>query len=165
LAGYEDPAMSDATRATLALSAEGIPYATRRYDYDPNADRTGLQAAEALGLPPGQVFKTLMTKADGKPVCVIAPSDKEVAMKTLAAAVGARGAGMMNPRDAERATGYVVGGISPFAQRKAVPTVLDESALGFEHVWVNAGQRGLLLAIMPQDVVKATGALVAAVTR
>ncbi len=157
--------MSDATRATLALSAEGIAYTTHRYTYDPNAERTGMQAAEALGLPPGQVFKTLMAKADGKPVCVILPSDEEVAMKALAAAVGARSAEMMKPRDAERDSGYVVGGISPFAQRKPVRTVLDGAAFLYDHVYINAGQRGLLLAITPADAVKATSASVAAVTR
>ena len=157
--------MADATRATLALAAEAIPYTTHRYVYDPNADRTGLQAAEALGLPPAQVFKTLMAKADGRPVCVMLPSDEEVAMKTLAAAVGARSAEMMKPKDAERLTGYVIGGISPFAHRKPGPAILDESALAWEHIYLNAGQRGLLLAVTPADVVKFLGANVVAITR
>ena len=104
--------MSKTTPATLALTKAGIAFELFPYDYDPDAPRVGLQAAQALGKAPEQVFKTLMTLADGKPACVIVPSDCEVSMKKLATALGAKSAQMMKPADAERLTGYKVGGVS-----------------------------------------------------
>ena len=147
--------MSKTTPATLALTKAGIAFELFPYDYDPDAPRVGLQAAEALGKAPEQVFKTLMTLADGKPACVIVPSDCEVSMKKLAAALGAKSAQMMKPADAERLTGYKVGGVSPFGQRKPVPTVMDETAILFDQVLINGGQRGLLLGIAPDDALRA----------
>ena len=108
--------MSRQTPATRALDHAGVAYALASYDYDPGAERVGLQAAEALGAPPSQVLKSLMVLADGKPACVVLASDREVAMKKLAAALGARSAEMMKPADAERITGYRVGGVSPSAR-------------------------------------------------
>jgi Cys-tRNA(Pro)/Cys-tRNA(Cys) deacylase len=124
-----------------------------------------LQAAEALGEPPSRVLKTLMALVDGKPVCVILPSDREVAMKRLAAAAGGKSAQMMKPADAERLSGYKVGGISPFGQMRAVPTFLEEAALGEEEVYVNGGQRGLQIRLAPErivDLLNATAATLVA---
>jgi Cys-tRNA(Pro)/Cys-tRNA(Cys) deacylase len=157
--------MSKATRATQALEKAGIAFSLHRYDYDPAADRIGLQAAEALGEPPSRVLKTLMALVDGKPVCVILPSDREVAMKRLAAAAGGKSAQMMKPADAERLSGYKVGGISPFGQMRAVPTFLEEAALGEEEVYVNGGQRGLQIRLAPErivDLLNATAATLVA---
>ena len=156
--------MSKTTPATLALDRAGVAYTLATYAYDPGADRVGLQAAEALGVPPGEVLKTLMVRADGKPACVILASDREVAMKKLAAALGAKSAEMMKPADAERLTGYRVGGVSPFGQKKPVPTVLDAAAAGLPEVFVNGGQRGLQIRLAPGEIVRAAGALVAPVT-
>lgn len=156
--------MSKTTPATLALTKAGIAFELFPYDYDPDAPRVGLQAAEALNMAPEQVFKTLMTLADGKPACVIVPSDCEVSMKKLAAALGAKSAQMMKPADAERLTGYKVGGVSPFGQRKAVPTVMDETAILFDQVLINGGQRGLLLGIAPDDALHAASANLADLT-
>ncbi|GAA0197393.1 Cys-tRNA(Pro)/Cys-tRNA(Cys) deacylase [Brevundimonas nasdae] len=156
--------MSKTTPATLALTKAGIAFELFPYDYDPDAPRVGLQAAQALGKAPEQVFKTLMTLADGKPACVIVPSDCEVSMKKLAAALRAKSAQMMKPADAERLTGYKVGGVSPFGQRKSVPMVMDETAILFDQVLINGGQRGLLLGIAPDDAVRAAGASLADLT-
>src|SRR3954469_7071098 len=113
--------MPKSTRATLALEKLGVTFTLHAYDYDPDADSIGLQAAAALGIAPSRMLKTLMAEVDGKPVCVIIPSDREVSMKKLAAAFHGKTAKMMRPADAERLTGYHVGGISPFAQKKRVP--------------------------------------------
>ncbi len=144
--------MSNATRATTALAKAGIAFTLHRYDYDANADSIGLAAAAALGEDPGRVLKTLMALVDGKPACVIIPSDREVSMKRLAAAFGAKSAQMMKPTEAERSTGYKVGGISPFGQMRPVRTALEESALAHELVYCNGGQRGLQLRLNPRDI-------------
>ncbi|MGK9165605.1 Cys-tRNA(Pro) deacylase [Inquilinus limosus] len=144
--------MSKTTRATQALQRAGVGFAVATYDYDPDADRIGLQAAEAMGVPPRIVLKTLMAEADGKPVCVVVPSDREVGMKKLAAAFGAKSAQMMRPADAERVTGYHVGGISPLGQKRAVPTAIDESAMAEAEIFVNGGQRGLQIRLSPKDL-------------
>jgi Cys-tRNA(Pro)/Cys-tRNA(Cys) deacylase len=157
--------MSKTTPATLALSKANIPFTLATYDYDPNAERVGLQAAEAIGVPPGEVFKTLMLELDGKPVCAIVPSDEEVNMKKLAAALGGKSAHMMKPADAERLTGYKVGGISPLGQRKQVPTALDELAMLYEEIFLNGGQRGLQIRIKPADLISVLDCKVADLTR
>ena len=156
--------MSNTTRATQALSRLGVKFALHGYDYDPDADRIGLQAAEALGVEPQRLLKTLMAEVDGKPVCVVVPSDREVSMKKLAAAFGGKAANMMRPADAERMTGYHVGGISPFGQKKRVPVAVDEAALSETRVYLNGGQRGLQIEIDPNDAVRALGAIVAPLT-
>ncbi|KNY32314.1 Cys-tRNA(Pro) deacylase [Agrobacterium sp. SUL3] len=153
--------MSKTTRATQMLSKAGIAFTTVTYDYDPNADRIGLQAAEAIGEAPHLVLKTLMAELDGKPVCVIVPSDREVSMKKLAAAFGGKSASMMKPADAERATGYHVGGISPFGQKKQVPTAMEAEAMAHAHVYMNGGQRGLQVRLSPQDAQAALKAIIA----
>jgi Cys-tRNA(Pro)/Cys-tRNA(Cys) deacylase len=149
--------MAKATPATLALNKAGIAFTLATYDYDPDADRIGLAAAEALGVAPGIVLKTLMAEVDGEPVCVVLPSDREVSMKKLAAAFGGKVAQMLRPEAAERLTGYRVGGISPFGQKRGVPTVLETSALGLPEVFINGGQRGLQVRLRPADALKALG--------
>ena len=153
--------MSRATRATQMLEKAGIAFTVHAYDYDPGADRIGLQAAEALGEPPARVLKTLMALVDDKPVCVIVPSDREISMKKLAAAVGGKSAQMMKPSDAERVTGYKVGGISPFGQSRKVATLIEAQALAHDLVYVNGGQRGLQVRLAPQGVISASGGVAA----
>lgn len=153
--------MSKATRATKALEKAGVAFNVETYDYDPGADRVGLQAAEALGAEPACVLKTLMTLVDGKPACVIVPSDREVSMKKLAAAFGGKSAEMMKPADAERMTGYKVGGISPFGQMRAVRTAIEEQALVHDLVYINGGQRGLQVRLSPADAQSAANAIAA----
>ncbi len=150
--------MSKTTPGTLLLAKAGIAFDLHPYGYDPDAPRVGLQAAEALNVDPAQTFKTLMAEADGKPVCVVVPSPEEVSMKKLAAHFGAKSAHMMKVPDAERLTGYKVGGISPFGPKKVVPTAIDETAQLFDVIYINAGQRGLLLSIAPDDAVRFLGA-------
>ena len=156
--------MSKTTRATAALAKLGVTFAAHTYDYDPDAARIGLQAAEALGVEPHRVLKTLMAEVDGKPVCAVVPSDREVSMKKLAAAFGGKAASMMRPADAERLTGYHVGGISPFAQKKRVPVAIDAAALTEQRVYLNGGQRGLQIELDPHDAVKALDAIVQVLT-
>ncbi|GAN59782.1 Cys-tRNA(Pro)/Cys-tRNA(Cys) deacylase [Acetobacter cibinongensis] len=145
--------MSKSTPATQALSDAGVSFALVTYDYDPDAERAGLQAAEAMGVVPSEVFKTLMAELDGRPVCAILPSDEEANMKKLAAALGGKSAHMMKPADAERLTGYKIGGISPLGQRKSVPTVLDEVATLHDEIFLNGGRRGLQIRIRPADLI------------
>ena len=156
--------MSKTTRATLALTRLGVNFALHAYDYDPDADRIGLQAAEALGIEPRRMLKTLMAEVDGKPVYVVVPSDREVSMKKLAAAFRGKTASMMRPADAERLTGYHVGGISPFAQKKRVPVAIDQAALMQTSVYLNGGQRGLQIELDPNDAARALDAVVQALT-
>lgn len=154
--------MSKTTRATQTLDRLKIAYTTVSYDYDPNADRIGLQAAEAIGEEPKRVLKTLMAELDGKPVCVVVPSDHEVSMKKLASAFGGKSAHMMRPVDAERMTGYHVGGISPLGQKKLVPTAIEISALDEPYIFINGGQRGLQIRLVPGDAQNALKAIAAA---
>ena len=156
--------MSKTTPATRALDAAGVAYTLATYDYDPSADRVGLQAAEALGAAPAEVLKTLIVKCDGKPACVVLASDREVSMKKLAAALGAKSAEMAPVPEAERITGYRVGGVSPFGQKKRLPTVLDADAAALPPAFVNGGQRGLQARLAPADLVRALDAKVAAIT-
>ncbi|MBL8597104.1 MAG: Cys-tRNA(Pro) deacylase [Devosia sp.] len=156
--------MSHTTQGTLLLNKLGIAFELHPYDYDPEAPRIGLHAAEALGIDPGQTFKTLMAEVDGKPVCVVIPSDAEASMKKLAATFGGKSAAMMKVPDAERLTGYRVGGIGPFGQKRKVPTALDETAELYDSIYINAGQRGLLLAIAPADAARAADMRVADLT-
>lgn len=141
--------MSKSTRATLALSKAAVPFSVHEYEYDPDAEKIGMQAAEQLGEDPARVLKTLMAEVDGRPVCVIVPSDREVSMKRLAAAFKGKSAAMMKPAAAEKLTGYVVGGISPFGQRKSVPAAIEIAALAHDLVYINGGQRGLQVQINP----------------
>jgi Cys-tRNA(Pro)/Cys-tRNA(Cys) deacylase len=155
--------MARTTRATQTLTKAGVAFTVHTYDYDPDADRIGMAAAEALGEDPRRVLKTLMAKVDGKPVCVMLPSDCEVAMKKLAAAARGKSAEMMKPADAERLTGYKVGGISPFGQTRRVPTFIEETALAEPLVYINGGQRGVQVRLAPTDTARVLEAKAAAV--
>lgn len=153
--------MAKATRATAALEKAGVAFTVHSYDYDPDADRIGMQAAEALGEPPARVLKTLMLLLDGKPACAILPSDAQVAMKKLAAALGGKSAEMMKPADAERVTGFKVGGISPFGQMRSVPTAIEAAAMNEPYVFINGGQRGLQVRLDPHDAARILAAKIA----
>ena len=150
--------MAKATPATAALERAGIAFTLHEYDYDPNAARIGLQAAEALGIAPERLLKTLMAKSGGHPVCVLVPSDKEVNLKRLAAAAGTKDAAMLPPAEAERMTGYHVGGISPLGQKKRVDFFIERAALSHPTILVNGGRRGLQIEIAPVDLVAALSA-------
>lgn len=156
--------MSKSTRATQTLTKLGAAFTLHSYDYDPDAESIGLQAAAALGIAPRRMLKTLMAEVDGKPVCVVVPSDKEVSMKKLAAAFRGKSAKMMRPADAERITGYHVGGISPFGQKKRVPTAMEQAALAEATVYLNGGQRGLQIEIAPDAARAALDAATATLT-
>jgi Cys-tRNA(Pro)/Cys-tRNA(Cys) deacylase len=153
--------MSKTTRATQTLQKAGIGFVAVTYDYDPSAERIGMAAAQAIGEEPRRVLKTLMAEVDGKPVCVVVPSDREVSMKKLASAFGGKAAAMMKPADAERTTGYHVGGISPFGQKKLVPTAMEITALNEPHVFINGGQRGLQVRLAPADALRVLNAVAA----
>lgn len=156
--------MSKTTRATQALAKLGVSFTLHTYDYDPDADSIGLQAAAALGVAPQRVLKTLMAEVDGRPVCVAVPSDKEVSMKKLAHAFGGKAAKMMRPADAERLTGYHVGGISPFGQKKRVPTAIEQAALSEPSIYLNGGQRGLQIELDPHHARHALDAVAGELT-
>ena len=156
--------MSKTTPATKALQKLGVKFVLHTYVYDSDAESIGMQAAEALGVEPFRMLKTLMAEVDGKPVCVVVPSDREVSMKKLAAGFGGKAAKMMRPADAERLTGYHVGGISPFGQKKRVPVAIEATALSHATVYVNGGQRGLQIELGPNDAMKALDATTEALT-
>lgn len=153
------------TPATRALAAAGIWFREHSYAHDPAAASYGLEAAAALGLPAERVYKTLFVAVDGRLAVGIVPVSGQLDLKAVAAALGGKKAQMADPAQAERASGYVVGGISPVGQKRPHPTVLDESALGFETVFVSGGKRGLDLELAPGDLVRVTGARTAAIGR
>ncbi|WP_067438427.1 Cys-tRNA(Pro) deacylase [Nocardioides jensenii] len=153
------------TPATVALDRAGIDFTAHPYVHDPRAASYGLEAAEALAVEPGRVFKTLLASADGALVVGIVPVTHQLNLKALAKTVGAGKATMADQAAAERATGYVVGGISPIGQKRAHPTVIDESALGHETIFVSGGRRGLDLEVAPVDLVALIGARVAIIAR
>ncbi len=146
--------MAKGTPATVALTKAEVAFTLHEYDYDPNAARIGMQAAEALGVSPARLLKTLMAKAGGAVVCVLVPSDAEVSLKKLAAAAGAKDAAMLPPVEAERHTGYHVGGISPFGQKKRARVYVAQSALAHDTIIVNGGRRGLQIELAPTDLVR-----------
>lgn len=156
--------MSRSTPATLALDRAGVAYDRAIYDYDPDADSIGLQAAHALGAPPSEVLKTLIVLVDARPACVVLASDREVSMKKLAAALGGKAAAMAPVADAERWTGYRVGGVSPFGQKRRLPTVIDADAAALPEAYMNGGQRGFQVRLAPVDLVRLLGATVAPIT-
>jgi len=156
--------VSHTTQGTLRLDKLNMAYALHPYTYDPDAPRVGLHAAESLGIDPAQTFKTLMLELDGKPVCAVIPSDAEASLKKVAACFGGKSAAMMKVPDAERLTGYKVGGIGPFGQKRQIPTAFDETVELFDRIYINAGQRGLLLSIAPADAVRAAEGKVADLT-
>jgi Cys-tRNA(Pro)/Cys-tRNA(Cys) deacylase len=149
------------TPATALLTRAKIPFTLHPYDHDPRTEAFGDEAAAALGVEPGRIFKTLIAMIDGKLVCAVVPVAGRLDIKALAAAVGGKRGGMAEPAAAARATGYVVGGISPLGQRSRLPVVIDASAAGFQTVYVSAGKRGLQVELQPDDLARATGALLA----
>ena len=153
------------TPATVALTAAGVPFTTHAYEHDPAATSYGLEAAAVLGLPAEQVFKTLLAEVDGSLVVAIVPVAGKLGLKALAAAVGGRKAAMADPHLAERTTGYVVGGISPLGMKKALPTVLDETATLYDTVYVSGGRRGFDLGLAPDDLLAVTHGLTADIAR
>jgi len=153
------------TPATVALTAAGVTFSLREYDHDPRAQSYGLEAAEALGLDPARVFKTLLASVDGWLAVAVVPVAGQLDLKALARALGGDKAVMAEPAAAQRATGYVVGGISPVGQKRQHPTVVDDSALAHETVFVSGGRRGLDLEIEPADLVRVTDAVVAPIRR
>lgn len=158
------PASGPTPAVTVAARA-GVEFRVHRYDHDPDAPSYGTEAAEALGLDPDRVFKTLVVLVDTRPTVAVVAVSGELDLKALAAAMGARRAAMAHPAEAERLTGYVVGGISPLGQKRRLPTVLDAGAQRWPTVYVSAGRRGLELEIAPADLARLTGATVAAVGR
>ena len=153
------------TPATVALTRAGIAFTLHEYAHDPRATSYGSEAAEALGLDPERVFKTLLAEVDGDLVVAVVPVAGWLDLKALARAFGGRKAVMADPKDAERSTGYVVGGIAPVGQKRPLPTVVDASASAYDVVYVSAGRRGLDLGIAPADLVAVTGATTAEVGR
>ncbi|MCG6117938.1 MAG: Cys-tRNA(Pro) deacylase [Aquimonas sp.] len=150
--------MSRATPATRMLDASRIAYRLHTYAYDPEAANIGLQAAAALGIEPARMLKTLMVELDGKPACAILPVDHVLSLKKLATALGGKHAVMLPVPAAERITGYHVGGISPFGQKKRVPVALEQSALDHVTVYCNGGQRGLQIELDPRVFAEVLGA-------
>lgn len=156
--------MARKTPATTALEKAGTAFKLHEYDYDPDADSIGLQAAQALGIDPARLLKTLMARAGDTTVCVLAPSDREVSLKKLAAAANAKDAAMLKPADAERITGYRVGGISPFGQKKRMPVFIEQDALAHPTILFNGGRRGLQIELPPADLVRLLGAKAASLS-
>ena len=143
------------------LAEQGVEHTIHSYDHDPSSPSYGLEAAAALGAEPERVFKTLLADVDGALVVGIVPVSCQLDLKALTAAVGGKRAALAEPRRAELATGYVVGGISPLAQKRRLRTVVDRSAQDFPTVLVSAGKRGLEIELAPADLVAHAGATVA----
>ena len=156
---------SGGTPATVALTRAGIPFTLHEYAHDPRAESFGLEAADALGLDPVRVFKTLMATVDTRLAVAVVPVSGQLDLKALARALGGSRAAMAERAAAERATGYVAGGISPIGQKRGHPTVLDVSALEHPTIFVSGGRRGLDLEIAPADLVRITEAVTAPVGR
>jgi len=146
--------MAKGTPATVALEKAGIRFTPHEYGYDPGDRGVGAQAAHALGIAPARLLKTLMVRAGRATLCVLVSTDRTVNLKRLAAATGVKDAALLAPADAERATGYHVGGISPFGQKKRSRTLVDAAAVGFATVFVNGGRRGLEIEVAPADLIR-----------
>jgi Cys-tRNA(Pro)/Cys-tRNA(Cys) deacylase len=140
------------TPATQLLSKQKIAFTLHPYDHDPRAEAYGDEAAAALGVDATRIFKTLIAVVDAKLVCGVVPVAARLDVKALAAAVGGKRAAMAEPAAAARATGYVVGGISPIGQKSRLPVVVDASAEHFDTVFVSAGKRGLQVELAPADL-------------
>jgi Cys-tRNA(Pro)/Cys-tRNA(Cys) deacylase len=145
------------------LTRSGIAFTLHPYHHDPRAEAYGEEAAEALGVAANRIFKTLIASVDGRLVCGVVPVAGHLDLKALAAAVGGKRAAMADPASAVRATGYVVGGISPLGQKTHLPVVVDRSAELFETVYVSAGRRGLQVELAPADLITATSAVFAVI--
>ncbi|MCG5243994.1 Cys-tRNA(Pro) deacylase [Azospirillum doebereinerae] len=153
------------TPAVNAAKAAGIDFRLMEYDYDPSADAIGLHAASALGLDPAVVYKTLIVQLEPKGLaCAVIPVAAKLDLKAIAAAAKAKKADLADPALAEKTTGYMVGGISPLGQKKALPTFVDSSADALPEMVVNGGRRGLQIVLAPAGLAHATKATVCAIT-
>ena len=146
--------MAKGTRATAALDKAGIAHRVHAYDYSADVDSKGLAAAQALGIAPARMFKTLMAWVDKQPLVAVIPSDQRLSLKKLAASCGGKHAQMMEVAEAEKRSGYKVGGISPFAQQRPAKVLFAHTAGTHQTLYINAGQRGLLLDIAPADALQ-----------
>lgn len=155
--------MATATPATVVLDRAGVAYTLHPYTHDPRAEGYGDEAASRLDVGPERLFKTLIATIDGKLACGVVPVAGHLDLKALAAAVGGKRAEMADPGAAQRATGYVVGGISPLGQKSRMPIVVDRSALDHETVFVSAGKRGLQVELRPSDLIEQSGATTAGI--
>lgn len=155
--------MATGTPATALLTREDIPFTLHPYAHDPRAEAYGDEAAAALGIDAEQIFKTLIASVDGTLACAVVPVAGRLDLKAFAAALGGKRAEMADPAAAARATGYVVGGISPIAQKGRLPVVLDETVDLFDTVFVSAGRRGLQVELRPSDLARVTSARTAAI--
>jgi Cys-tRNA(Pro)/Cys-tRNA(Cys) deacylase len=155
--------MSGGTPATVALDRANIDYRLHPYAHDARADSYGDEAAVALGVDPHRIFKTLIAAVDGKLVCAVVPVAARLNLKALAAASGGKKADLADPAHAQRATGYVLGGISPLGHRSRIPVVLDASTATFDTIFVSAGKRGLQVELDPADLQTLTGATLAGI--
>jgi Cys-tRNA(Pro)/Cys-tRNA(Cys) deacylase len=154
------------TPALALLEREGVPHSVHPYEHDPVSGLSfGMEAAATLGLDPAQVFKTLVADVDGRLTVAVVPVDRQLDLKALARAVGGKRAALAPPPVAERATGYVVGGISPLGQKQELATVIDDSALAFDVLYVSGGRRGLDIGLAPADLVLLTDAITASLAR
>jgi Cys-tRNA(Pro)/Cys-tRNA(Cys) deacylase len=153
------------TPATLALTKAKVPFSTHAYEHDPAAASYGTEAAEAMGVPPERVFKTLVAEVDGRLTVAVVPVSGSLDLKALASAAGGKRAVMADPAAAERSSGYVLGGISPLGQRRPLRTVVDASALAFPTVFCSAGRRGLEVELAPADLIALTAAVTAPISR
>jgi Cys-tRNA(Pro)/Cys-tRNA(Cys) deacylase len=147
----------------VALERARIPFTVHEYPHDPRHESYGQEAAQALGVPAERIFKTLIAEVDGALVAGVVPVGGQLDLKALAAAAGGKKAAMADVTAAERATGYVAGGISPVGLRKRLPVVLDASALAHRTVFCSGGRRGLEIELAPADLVRAAGATVASI--
>lgn len=153
------------TQATLALDEARVAFAGHLYAHDPGVDSYGLEAAQALGVDPARVFKTLLVDVDGELTVAIVPVATRLQLKALATAVGGKRASMAEPAVAERRTGYVIGGISPIGQKRRHRTVIDETAELFASIFVSGGRRGFDVELAPTDLLRVTSATVADIAR
>jgi Cys-tRNA(Pro)/Cys-tRNA(Cys) deacylase len=156
---------SGGTPATVTLTAAGVDHTIHSYDHDPSHGSYGEEAAEALGVSPERVFKTLVADVDGALTVAVVPVAGQLDLKALASAVGGKRATMADPALAERVTGYVRGGISPLGQRRKLPTILDASVSTHPTICVSAGRRGLEVELSPEDLTKLTNATLAPIGR
>ncbi|MEU0932140.1 Cys-tRNA(Pro) deacylase [Embleya sp. NPDC005971] len=153
------------TPATVALTREGFEFTVHAYTHAPDAASYGEEAVAALGVPAERVFKTLLADVDGTLTVAVVPVAGRLDLKALAAAVGGKRAAMADPAAAERATGYVLGGISPLGQKRRHPTVVDESALTHPTIYISAGRRGLEIELPPTTLTHLTQAGTASIAR
>jgi len=143
------------TPAIKLLQQQRIVHSVREYEHDPGNESFGREAAEKLGLPQMRVFKTLVVALDDKElIMALIPVSELLSMKAIAKAAGGKKADMAAPKDVERSTGYVLGGVSPLGQKKRLRTVIDQSALSFSTVYISGGRRGLDIELAPQDLAR-----------